>query len=213
MDIMRDRIAELMKERQIAGSRLSSEAGADRSFISDFIIGKKKTIRADTLARIARILNADVAYFFGEQDEPKVKQRASGLTLHGFVEAGMWQEADLVHQDWGEPSLLMPDPRFPVDRQFVLGVRGDSMDEVAPPGSQVLAVDWPYAGRPLANGQIVVARRERDQLCEFTLKEVQQTGDQITLCPRSSNPKHRPFVMDDSTTITGLVLRKAEALF
>ena len=86
---------------------------------------------------------------------------------------------------------------------FYLVVRGDSMSCVGYQTGDIIAVQrTPDA----SDGDIVVARIDAD----VTVKCFHRTGpDRIELQPRSSNPEHRPIVIDAQTTdweIVGVVV-------
>ena len=86
---------------------------------------------------------------------------------------------------------------------FYLVVRGDSMSEVGYRSDDIVAV----RRTPDANeGDVVIARIGT----EITLKCFHRAGpDRIELQPRSSNPEHKPIVIDKTTPdweIVGVVV-------
>ena len=86
---------------------------------------------------------------------------------------------------------------------FYLVVRGDSMSEVGYRSDDIVAV----RRTPDANeGDVVIARIGT----EITLKCFHRAGpDRIELQPRSSNPEHKPIVIDKTTPdweIVGIVV-------
>lgn len=136
------------------------------------------------------------------------------------VEAGAWREVDPFDQSEREWIAVEPDSKFPHATQEVYRVSGDSMNEADPhpikPGSQVVAVRYEDIMRqvPLRDGLIVVVQRTRGdgQEREISIKEVAWFDDRIEFRPRSSNPKHRPIVIqhndweDNGVTVEVLAL-------
>jgi repressor LexA len=87
----------------------------------------------------------------------------------------------------------------PPHRYFFLRAIGDSMDQKGiQSGDLVLVRQQPDA----ENGQVVVALIDD----EATMKELHKSADAIVLKPRSSNPEHRPIVLNDDFKIQGVVV-------
>jgi repressor LexA len=82
---------------------------------------------------------------------------------------------------------------------FLLRVRGDSMDEVGiHDRDYVLVRQQPTA----APGEHVVALIDEDA----TVKEYLPQKDVVVLRPRSTNPAHRPIIIEREFTIQGVVV-------
>lgn len=133
----------------------------------------------------------------------------------GTVEAGAWREVDMFDQSEMQWLALPPDPQFPQATQEIYDVSGDSMNALEPfpilPGSQVVALRYDdIAGRvPLRDKMVVVVERARDagHTRELSIKQVEFYEDRIEFHPRSTNPKHKPIVVehdswaDEGTTV------------
>lgn len=142
-------------------------------------------------------------------DSPK---ELSELPLLGVVEAGTWREADNMGT---EPTKIAAprDARYPKSNQYLLEVRGISMDRCKPiplmPGTLIRCVDFRSGEISLKTGQIVVVERKRDggHLIETTVKRVSLFADRTELHPESSSPAHQPITIyntghgQDRTTI------------
>ncbi len=63
---MAERIDELLRERGISGSRMSSDLGMSRSFMTELRKGRAKSVSAETAARIADYLGVSVDYLLGK---------------------------------------------------------------------------------------------------------------------------------------------------
>lgn len=84
-------------------------------------------------------------------------------------------------------------------KYFLLRAVGDSMNEAdIQPGDLVLVRQQSTA----ENGQIVVALIDDDA----TLKEFQHKGNVVALIPRSSNPKHKPIILESDFQIQGIII-------
>lgn len=120
------------------------------------------------------------------------------------VEAGAWREVNELDQDDMEWVTVPADDKYPDATQRVFDVSGDSMNKLEPypitNGSRIVAVDYDeIASRvPLRDGLVVVVQRSRNggQERELTVKQVAWFDDRIEFQPRSTNPKHKPIVVE-----------------
>lgn len=64
---VRVRINNLIKERNLTVSRLSTLAGISRSTLSKFLSGKRKIIRLDIIEYICEALNIKLVDFFNDE--------------------------------------------------------------------------------------------------------------------------------------------------
>lgn len=84
-------------------------------------------------------------------------------------------------------------------KYFLLRAVGDSMDKAGiQPGDLVLVKQQNIA----ESGQKVVALIDDDA----TLKEFQHKGNVVALVPRSSNPKHKPIILEQDFKIQGVII-------
>lgn len=84
-------------------------------------------------------------------------------------------------------------------KYFLLRAVGDSMNEAGiQPGDLVLVKQQNIA----ETGQKVVALIDDDA----TLKEFQHKGNVVALVPRSSNPKHKPIILEHDFKIQGVIV-------
>ncbi|XVJ64995.1 MAG: repressor LexA [Lacibacter sp.] len=91
-------------------------------------------------------------------------------------------------------SLVKPGYKY-----FLLRAVGDSMNEAGiNPDDLVLVRQQSTA----ENGQRVVALIDDDA----TLKEFQHKGNVIALVPRSSNPKHKPIILERNFQVQGVII-------
>lgn len=156
-------------------------------------------------------------------DVIKQKTKSIVAAVRATVEAGAWREVDQFDQSDPDWVTIDPDPRFPDVTHDVYRVAGDSMNRLEPnpitPGSRVVALRYDEISSryPLRDGLIVVVQRAREggHILELSIKQVAWFNDRIEFQPRSSNPAHKPIVVehdtweDDGVTveIVGLVTR------
>lgn len=120
------------------------------------------------------------------------------------VEAGAWREVDEFDQSDPEWVAVPPDDKYPDATQDVYNVAGDSMNALQPhpitPGSRIVAVRYEEiaARAPLRDGLVVVVQRSRNggHEREITVKQVAWFDDRIEFQPRSTNPKHKPIIVE-----------------
>lgn len=92
----------------------------------------------------------------------------------------------------------------PTHSYFFLRASGDSMNLAGiQDGDLVLVRQQPIAD----NGERVVALVDG----EATIKEFQSAGDVVALQPRSSNPKHKPIVLNTDFQVQGIVVATIQA--
>lgn len=87
----------------------------------------------------------------------------------------------------------------PGSKYFLLRAVGDSMDKAGINSGDLVLVKQQNAAE---NGQNVVALIDDDA----TLKEYQHKGNVVALIPRSSNPKHKPIILEREFQIQGIII-------
>lgn len=220
MQIDRDKLRELIKERGTTARAVSREIGTNETLIRDILSGKSANPQATTMARIAEALSVPLSEFFigGDAFEASPPPLLAELPLVGPVQAGAWLALDDSGQE--DPPMIAAavDRRYPHARQWLREVRGDSMTaRNIYPGDLVHLVDVVGAGVNLNTGMIVEVTRGRagGALREITLKEVEATERGLVLWPRSHNARWKePVLLDDGgaddieVEITGLLIAK-----
>ena len=88
------RIEELCKKKDVNITTVCRECGISRASLSDYKTGRKKTLSADTLSRIADYFGVSVDYLYGKTvkgaDEQSLKVALFGGD--GAVTDEMWNE-------------------------------------------------------------------------------------------------------------------------
>jgi DNA-binding Xre family transcriptional regulator len=173
--------------------RLSTDAGLSEATVKKIMSGQSRHPRHDTLQRLAKVLGCTLGDLLatGAPPEHPSALRPTEVMVRGAVEAGVWREAPLWDRaDW-YPLPTTEDPRFPGITRYALEVRGPAMDLVYPDSSIVILVDYLDLGRELLHGERVICRRrDRNRLCEATVKEYLVDAEgQAWLWPRSRDPR------------------------
>ena len=129
-----------------------------------------------------------------------VRQRLPLETLSQNLTAGAWRDGFEGVTDW----IPAPDRTLSPD-SFVVRVDGDSMDQVAQAGEQVI-VD--PRDLDLIAGKYYVVRNSEGQT---TFK--QYCDNPARLAPCSSNPRHQTiFIGREGFTLVGRVRKKVSTL-
>ena len=201
--VLRERVAQRMKELKLSGRALSEKAGGSDSMVKQILSERSANPRIDTVIELARELGVSLAWLVGESEQ---KERLDVIPLEeefrviGEVQAGAWREA----LEWSEDdrySVALPpvgvDKRVP---RFGLVVRGDSMNEVFEDGTILVCVNTVDMERWPISGEFVICQRHDKQgLVETTVKQYRENRDgDAFLIPRSSNPAYSSIPLPDN---------------
>lgn len=227
------RIDRRLTKLKKAATAASAEAGLSSSAIRNIFDGTSKSPRSETLQKLAPVLETTLEWLStgigkesttdGNQvvpaDGAKVENGevpVGRMYVRWIAEAGNWREFD-DYSDQEEPEWYMV-PTRPGDtmRRFLTKIAGDSMDKARLyDGDYVVTIDWNDLDRPANDGEIVVVQQTRDggHTIETTVKQIRVYNDRYELHPRSSNPKHKPIIVEHGdgerdgrqVTIIGLV--------
>lgn len=191
-----EKLGKMIEDAGTNAAALAVEIGRDKDYLRDFLVGRKKSLKANDMVvildKLARL-----------KAPPEDEVPIGGLQVVSEVQAGNWLEVTTL-DDQVDPEILPAprDPRFPRAAQYALRVRGDSMDQEYPDGTYVTCVDFWDAGVPLRDGLIVHVQRTRagGQLVEVTVKAIEKAEGKFWLAPRSSNPKWERVPVDSDKT-------------
>ncbi len=81
-----ERIDGLLRERGISGSKMSTDLGMSRSFMTELRKGRAKGINAETAGRIADYLGVSVDFLLGKSPTPKVTDDPMERELAGYLD-------------------------------------------------------------------------------------------------------------------------------
>ena len=219
-----ERLQETIDELGWSKAELSRRSHVSYDRINKYLRGEVEQPRGDVLATLAATVQKSVLWLRDGIDEgvaAELTKSASGLvpaTIVGRAQAGAWLEVDEFDQSELEHIALPPDARFPNAQLLVFDVAGDSMNALKPhpilPGSRVVGVAYDDVASqvPLRDGLVVVVERSRDggHSRELSVKQVEFHADRVEFHPRSTNPRHKPIVVEhDAWADQGVTIRVA----
>ena len=232
-----DRIDRRLKKVGLSARAASLKAGLSDAFVRNILQGKSQSPRAENFEALARVLKTTPSWLLkGEgseegdvQSEPR---QSAGSTVEelpvgdafvfakidGSVQAGAFLALEAFDDDLGEVISAPRDPAFPFARQIAYRVKGDSMNRAQPKpmneGDVIICAAWEDVGLKEKDGlNVVVQQTTADgQLRERSVKELRVFPDRVEFHPRSSNPAHKPIIVnrdyhtDDGKEVTILAL-------
>lgn len=194
----------VMKDHGISQAELGRVLGLERQLVNRMLNGKRRLQIAEVEA-ISRKWGVAPPIAL-HQSQPKVTQ----IKVVGEVAAGIWHEMGHMDFDIFEiPYAYNTDSRWPAEALSALIVRGESINRKAQDGDKVVMLDYGQAPRKFRDGDWVVARRERGDLAETTVKQVR--GSPVKgwqLWPDSTDPRYQePIPLDgEFVHVIGFVL-------
>lgn len=214
----------LMKARSDAGYTSAAEAVRAFGWTASTYYGHENgrvKIPRDAANKYAKAFKVDPSWLlYGKSSNAAPLHQfesVAQIPVRGSTAAGKWLEFDDTEQDALAPIYAVAG-RFPMEEQFAFKVSGPSMDKARIfDGDYVICVPYWIARAAPTPGDLVVVERKRGTMFERTLKELQMTGDEFELWPRSTDSRfqtpirvkrNHDFVENDGTTveIVGLVV-------
>ncbi len=179
---------------------LSNIVGVSDATLQRYESGVIKTIKPDTLLKLATALNCyDIMYILGFETPGFVSYDAKGsIPILGTVSAGLPIYAQENYDGYTCSDIQGDD-------LYALKVRGDSMNAAGINQGDILI----FRKQPVVeNGEIAVVMVNGD---EATVKKFYRNGNQITLFPQSNNPVHQPQIYDISDTDIQIIGKVVES--
>lgn len=178
-DTIRDRIQRRMIELDFTPTSLATTAGLEKSFVADFLNGKcKKSFSMSAIPVIARALDCDLDYLFGEQDAPR--GRIKFLPLGGVIETGVLRG----HTGGSLPSPLPPEPNYPARDQVAYLIRDNAARDIGMmQDGYATVLRSPDGATPadLRVGDVYVVEAGGEQAETFLVRAC-NVGDRVALC-------------------------------
>lgn len=172
--ISKERIEARLADLHLTQFDAAERAGLGRTYVYDFLIGKKDTMRKAQLSALASVLDCDPEYLLGRQDTFRRADIAGApaavegqMPFGGFCEAGAWRTPGA--SDWPRAVPISADPRYPAGDQVAFIVKGTHAEPFHIfPESILVAVENITA----REGDVVVAeRRKPDGDFELTVRK------------------------------------------
>ncbi|NSX92677.1 LexA family transcriptional regulator [Agrobacterium tumefaciens] len=207
---------------------LSNRSGIPYDSINKYLRGDISQPRGNTLEILADTLGVphlwlrDGIEAASHQNVKPTTGQLVAAAVVGRVEAGTFREVDSFDQRERELVSVPPDDRFPHARQMIFDVSGDSMNDLKPrpilEGDRIVSVSFEDIANEvvLRDGMVVVVERSKDggMTREWSVKQVEIYQDRTEFHPRSTNPRHKPIVInrdysaDDGTQVEIIALAR-----
>ena len=188
-----DRLSELRRLKGLTQTAIAEKIGVEQPTVQRWEAGKREPDFAQLFA-IAEALGVTPGALI---DPTMVAPIGPTLYVKGLVAAGLWREAfELPESEW-QAFSGRSDVTAELSHRFGLRVVGDSMDQVYPDGTIVECVSLFGRAEAMPGKRVVVVRRNIDDEFEATIKELVEQDGALWLVPRSSNPMHSPFRLDE----------------
>lgn len=206
-EIFAENLRHARTSRSMTVEKLAELVGVSQPTVTDWE-NKKKQPRAGVVERLAEIFNADISYFFTDQNKESVipsniiPARTVMVPILGTIACG---EPIYIAENFRGYREELSD-HMPKGNVFLLEAKGDSMEPTVPDGAYVLVREQPE----VEYGEIAAVIVNGDT--EATLKRVRRQGDMIYLV--SENPKYPPYIItaDNPARILGKALRVTKDL-
>jgi len=184
----------LRKKRGLSQAQLAELVGVEQPTIQRWEKGTRAP-DLDSLAGLAKALGVTPGALL---DGGILTSLGPTLFLKGEVAAGVWNRAAEWPEDEWQTFTGRADLAANPTHRFGLLVRGDSMDLVYPSGTIIECVST-FGHVEIAPGKRVVIVRKNDKLeYESTVKELVEQDGELWAVPRSTNPAHRPFKLEEA---------------
>lgn len=180
---------------------LTLEGMAERTGVSVSQLSRweaaKSNIPSERLPALAAAYECRIGDIFADDDSPYVPLGPT-LYVRGPVQAGAWHQVwELPESEW-QSFTGRADVTAPLRDRFGVEVRGESMNDLYPPGTILECVSF-LGGAEIASGRRVIVERVRvDGDREVTVKELYRDSEGVEwLVPRSSNPAFQTPIRAD----------------
>jgi transcriptional regulator with XRE-family HTH domain len=189
-----DQLKALRKKRQLSQAQLAELIGVEQPTVQRWESGKRVP-DLDNLQALARALGTTPGAIL---DGDSVVSIGPTLFIKGEVAAGVWLPAAEWPEDAWQTFTGRSDVTARMEHRFGLRVTGDSMDLLYPHGSIVECVSTFGNAEALPGRRVIIVRKNDRQEYEATVKELVEQQGELWAVPRSTNPAHRPFKLNES---------------
>lgn len=190
-----DNLAEIRKRRGLTQLQLAELVGVEQPTVQRWEKGKREP-DLQQLHVLANVLGVSPSELLEREIAAPVGPR---LFVKGQVAAGVWRAAVEAPEDEWESFYDRPDVSAEMEHRFGLRVVGDSMNEIYPDGTIVECVSVFGRAEPMPGKRVVVIRTNDQGMCEATVKELVDQNGELWLVPRSNNPTHMPYRLNEAS--------------
>jgi len=191
-------VKRLMDEHGDKPKPLAQAIGLGETAIRDLLKDDAKGTTGRLLHALAQHYNVSVDQILGiEGLTENIHPLGPRLFIKGEVAAGRWVEAfESPESEW-ETFTGRPDVNAKEIHRFGLRVSGDSMNEIYPAGTILECVSLFGTAEAIPGKRVIIVRRRESDLCyEATVKELVSIDGVLWARPRSTNPAHQAFRLD-----------------
>lgn len=189
-----DRIKNRRTEIGLTLKEVAEQIGVKEATVQRYESGNIKTLKQETIAKIAQVLKVSPSYLMGWDEDPLPSNVTPLSSLPMIPVVGNIAAGQPILAQENIIGYIPTDIKNP-DEYFYLHVEGDSMINAGiPDGSDVLIRKQNCA----ENGQIVACFVNGDSA---TLKRFKQLNDTVFLIPENSN--YEPIIVKCNDFETG----------
>lgn len=190
-ELISARLNERVKASPLSETQISRMSDVGKGYINDIIKGKSKRPKRDALARIGRVIDTDVEYFYGEQDVPRM---GKGLRIPLYKIGISDQDGFANFSEDIKSMSILPVP----DGSYIVSVPDDAMAPRYKSGEGVI-VD-PRA--PVKSGGFVLILTNEDRVAIRELVSI----DTDKICVRSiSDPTNVELTRDGTKALHRII--------
>jgi transcriptional regulator with XRE-family HTH domain len=183
----------LRTKRGLSQAKLAELVGVEQPTVQRWETGNRMP-DLESLNALASVLGVSPGSLL---DGDAVTSIGPLLFVKGEVAAGVWRAAaEWPESEW-QTFTGRSDVNARIEHRFGLRVLGDSMDLLYPPGSIVECVSTFGHAEALPGRRVVIVRKNENLEYEATVKELVEQDGEIWAVPRSTNPAHRPFKLQE----------------
>lgn len=188
-----DALAALRKRKGLSQVKLAEQLGVEQPTIQRWESGKREPDLA-ALHQLAGALGVTAGALI---DGHALSATGPTLYIKGDVAAGVWRAATEHPADEWQTFMGRAGVVANIEHRFGLRVIGDSMDQIYPEGTVLECVSVFGHVEPVPGKRVIIVRTDTSGLCEATVKELVEREGALWAIPRSSNPEHAPFRLDE----------------
>lgn len=207
---LNERILKARTDAKMTQQELADAVEKTRGAVAQWESGETKP-RPKTLEDIAKATRTPLNWLLVGDAATASNRSYAGLNVIGEVAAGTWLEGSVHYEQSSMPVAAHPD--YPANGQRLYQVAGTSINRIAANGDYLHAVDIQAAGLHPESGDLVIVRRMRHGLAEYTAKTFVHEDGLFVLRPESNDPQWQEDIKldgDDDTEIqiTDIVIAK-----
>ena len=176
--ITKSRIRQRIVDLGLNPKRVDDEAGFSTGFTRDLLTGRKKTIRANNLEKIAAVLQCDVNFLLGRDEDLGLTSREDrDLKYIGACsQAWLDDDADFIPPE-GIPAR--PDPRYAAEDQGWYDIRDNHAASLGIPEDAIVVAYTDMANYAPRPGDIVVTKSQEGEKIRRTISKIFRSGREM----------------------------------